>query len=257
MAGELARARDGLGGIPVTALPDSGGNRRASVNNLLALLRETEYDILYLVCHGALVKSEPWVWLEDDQGKVAHTSGSELVTALSELTMRPRLLVLASCESAGASAGDALAALGPRLAEAGIPAVLAMQGKISVETVAQFMPVFFHELQRDGQIDRALAVARGAVRKRHDHWMPALFMRLKSGRIWYVPGFADEQEDFDKWSSLSSFVHDRTCTPILGPGLIDNIIGSRRRSRSAGPSDTVSPWPRRTGRISSRWPNIS
>ena len=150
------------------------------------------------------------------------------MTALSELTTRPRLLVLASCESAGASAGDALAALGPRLAEAGIPAVLAMQGKISVETVAQFMPVFFHELQRDGQIDRALAVARGAVRKRYDHWMPALFMRLKSGRIWYVPGFADEQEEFEKWSSLSSFVRDRTCTPILGPGLIDNIIGSRR-----------------------------
>ena len=37
VAGELARARDGLGGIPVTALPDSGGARRASVNNLLAL----------------------------------------------------------------------------------------------------------------------------------------------------------------------------------------------------------------------------
>ena len=94
-----------------------------------------------------------------------------------------------------------------------------MQDKISMQTVAEFMPVFFHELQRDGQIDRALAVARGAVRQRPDHWMPALFMRLKSGRIWYVPGFGDEGNDFEKWSSLVGFVQERTCTPILGPGL--------------------------------------
>lgn len=226
--GELTRARDALGGIPASFLPDSGSSQRASLNNLITLLRKTEYDILYLVCHGALIKSEPWLWLEDDQGKVARASGMELVTRLDELQTRPRLLVLASCESAGADAGDALTALGPRLAEAGIPAVLAMQGKISIETVAQFMPAFFLELQKDGQIDRALAAARGVIRKRHDFWMPVLFMRLKSGRVWYVPGFAGDREEFEKWSSLSSFVHDRTCTPILGPGLIDNIIGSRR-----------------------------
>ena len=58
-----------------------------------------------------------------------------------------------------------------------------MQGKISMQTVAEMMPVFFRELQIDGQIDRALAVARGSVRERPDHWMPALFMRLKSGRM--------------------------------------------------------------------------
>ena len=99
--GELARARHGLGEIPVSALPEPGSSRRATLNNLVAHLRESEYDILYLVCHGALVKQEPWLWLEDDQGKVARASGAELVTRLNELATRPRLLVLASCESAG------------------------------------------------------------------------------------------------------------------------------------------------------------
>ena len=159
---------------------------------------------------------------------MARASGAELVTRLNELGTRPRLLVLASCESAGGQIGDALAALGPRLAEAGIPAVLAMQGKISMQTVAELMPLFFQELQRDGQVDRALAVARGAVRQQPDHWMPALFMRLKSGRIWYVPGFGDEQNEFEKWASLSGFVREQTCTPILGPGLFENVLGSRR-----------------------------
>ena len=226
--GEMARARLGLGEIRVNALPEPGGTQRATLNNLVATMRESEYDILYLVCHGALVKEEPWLWLEDDQGYAARTSGAELVTRLNELGTRPRLLVLASCESAGAESGDALSALGPRLAEAGIPAVLAMQGEVSLETVAQLMPVFFHELQRDGQIDRAMAVARGAVRQRPDCWVPALFMRLKSGRIWYVPGFGDEGNDFEKWSSLAGFIQERTCTPILGPGLIENVLGSRR-----------------------------
>jgi hypothetical protein len=227
VSGEIERAKGGLGQVPVTVVPEHGSDQRATVNNLFDLLRADEYDILYLVCHGALVKEEPWLWLEDEHGKVARLSGSELATRLKELEQRPRLVVLASCESAGDGSGVALAALGPRLAEAGIPAVLSMQGKISMQTVTEFMPVFFRELDRDGQIDRALAVARGAVRHQPDYWMPALFMRLKSGRIWYVPGFGDEQDVFEKWQSLASFVQEKTCTPILGPGLIESVLGSR------------------------------
>jgi hypothetical protein len=103
-----------------------------------------------------------------------------------------------------------------------------MQGKISMQTVAEFMPVFFQELQRDGQIDRALAVARGAIRQRPDHWMPVLFMRLKSGRLWYVPGFGDVGDEFATWASLTGFIKEKMCTPIIGPGLIESMLGPQR-----------------------------
>jgi energy-coupling factor transporter ATP-binding protein EcfA2 len=182
VAAELDRAREGLGDIPLTVLPDNG--RRATLNALLDALREDTPDILYLVAHGALRKGEPWLWLEDADGQTAHVSGNDLTARLRELAQRPRLIVLASCESAGTGDGAALTALGPRLAESGIPAVLAMQKQISLETVKRLMPRFFQEVQRDGQIDRALAVARGAVRDRPDAWQPALFMRLKSGQLW-------------------------------------------------------------------------
>lgn len=228
VAGELNRAELGLAEIPVHALPEPGSNEHATLNNLVDHLHENQCDILYLVCHGAIVKGEPWLWLEGEDGKVARCSGSVLVTWLKELEERPRLVVLASCESAGSRSGEALASLGPRLAEAGMPAVLAMQDKVSMQTITEFMPVFFRELQRDGQIDRALAVARGMVYQRPDYWMPTLFMRLKSGRIWYVPGFGFEKDEFQKWQSLASFIQDKTCTPILGPGLIENVLGSRR-----------------------------
>jgi hypothetical protein len=223
VAGELERARAGLGQIATSALPAE--NTRATLNNLLEALRDGQADILYLACHGSLVKGEPWLWFEDDAGQVARVSGNELATRVRELAERPRLIVLASCQSAGTGAGDALTALGPRLAEAGIPAVLAMQGNISMETVARFMPQFFAQLQRDGQIDRALAVARGAVRERPDAWMPALFTRLKSGRIWYVPGFSGSAQEFEHWESLKTFIQEKTCTPIIGPGLAEPWLG--------------------------------
>ena len=221
--GELERAKQALGSIPIEALgtPD----KRATLNNLVSGLRSGEHDILYLIAHGAVVKGEPYLWLEDEAGKVARISGADLVARIKELEQRPRLIILASCESAGDGTGNALSALGPRLAEAGIPAVLAMQGKVSIDMLAEFMPLFFQELQKDGQVDRALAVARGAVRQHPDYWMPVLFMRLKSGRIWYVPGFGEEEFEFEKWQSLAGFIQDKTCTPILGPGLQELAAG--------------------------------
>jgi hypothetical protein len=225
---EIKRAQQGLGDVPSGVLSSAHKDQRPTLNNLIDALRNDEYDILYLLCHGSLVKKQAWLWLEDEQGKAARVSGTELVTRMGELIERPRLVVLASCESAGAASGQALAALGPRLAETGIPSVLAMQGKVSMQTVTDFMPVFFRELRSDGHIDRAVAVARGVARQNPDYWMPVLFMRLKSGRIWYVPGFGEEENGFEKWESLAGFIREKNCTPILGVGLIEAFLGSRR-----------------------------
>jgi hypothetical protein len=227
---ELARARESLKTIPVEALA-SGGS--ATLDNIIRRLRDG-FDILYLVCHGALIDGEPKLWLENEAGEVARVSGTELVQRIRELAQRPRLVVLASCQSAGVGAdgsstdSGALAALGPRLAEAGIPAILAMQGNVTMETSARFTSVFFRELLADGQIDRAASVARGAVRDRPDYWIPVLCLRLRSGRIWYVPGFGDDSGAFDKWPLLRSRINAGKCTPILGMGLVESMFGSSR-----------------------------
>ncbi len=226
---EIQRAQDSLKGASVAVLPEEKPAVRTTMDNLVSRLREGAPDILYLVCHGAITKDEPLLWLEDDDGKAAVTPGSELVTRLRELQERPLLVVLASCQSAGhPTSGDALSALGPRLAEAGIPAVIAMQSNIGLQTIAEFMPAFFGELQKDGQIDRALAVARGAVRKRPDYWMPALFMRLKSGRAWYMPGFGEGGGSFEKWPSIIRTISRGQSTPILGPGVYETLLGAPR-----------------------------
>jgi len=221
---EVERARLNLGQIPVAVLPDRTSDTPVTLDNLLARVR-AGVDILYLVCHGSLKDGEPWLWLENDQGQAARVSGEELVQRMRELEQQPRLVVLVSCQSAGEGVNDVLSAVGPGLAQAGIPAVIAMQGNLSMETAAKFMPVFFQELQRDGFIDRAMSVARGTVRQRPDAWMPALFMRLKSGRIWYVPGFGMERRGIENtWRLFLSKIDDQVCTPILGPGLNDYLL---------------------------------
>src|SRR5262249_44334123 len=129
------------------------------------------------------------------------------------------------------TASGTLSALGPRLAEAGIPAVIAMQGNVLLTTIARFMPAFFTELRRDGQIDCAMGVARGmaALEKCPDYWMPVLFMRLRSGRIWYTPGFgADGGDKYEGWPTIKAAVARQKATPIIGPGVIESLVGSTR-----------------------------
>jgi CHAT domain-containing protein len=226
VAGEVSRAKETFGSVPVTAL---GDDENCTLNMIMKKLREG-YDILYLAAHGTVVPNkelginEPRIWLQAEDGTAAITPASEVVARMKELQQQPRLVVLASCQSAGKGNGNVLQAFGPQLAQAGVPAVIAMQGNISMESVKKFMPTFFDELQKDGQIDRALTVARGTIREAHDFWMPVLFMRLRSGKIWYVPGVGDEGE-FEKWTAILNGINSKTCTPILGPNLYEPMIG--------------------------------
>ena len=233
VAGELKRVKPFLRDMEVTALQSRG---RATLNNLLKHLRDG-YDILYLVCHRALIEGEPRLWLENEDGLAYVIAGNELITRLMQLGKPVRLAILASFQGAGrgddivAGGEDALTSLGPGLLQAGIHAVLAMQSHISIETIETFMSVFFRELKRDGQIDRAIAFARSTVRDRPDWWVPVLFTRLKSGRIWYMPGFvkADSQQKF--WSALGHNILDEACTPLLGPGVNELFFGYSQLER--------------------------
>jgi hypothetical protein len=201
---------------------------QATINEIVSALTVEEYDILYLVAHGIFARGEGHLWLEDESGKIARITSTELVTRLRELERRPRMVILVSCQSAGRGTGEVLTALGPRLAEAGIPAVLAMQDNLYMDTVARFMPAFLAELQKDGQIDRAISVARGLIRSQADWWVPALFMRLKSGRLWYLPGVGLDGKEFGKFPAVLRNIRKARTTPIIGPGLIEPLFGSLR-----------------------------
>ena len=228
VAGERERACKALRKLEVVELPREG--KRATLSNLLTEL-ETGIDVLYLVCHGELVNGRPKLYLEGPDGTAAPADGEELIAGLAGLNHRPTFAVLCSCASAGAgdddllSDGSALAALGPRLAQVGVPAVIAMQGEISMATAAEFMPRLFEELDVDGAVDRAMAVARYEIRDHDDWWVPVLFSRLKRGRTYYLPEFGKRE---DTWMALLGRIESGSCTPVIGPGLADGLFGSRK-----------------------------
>lgn len=212
-AGEVARIAAAVGTMPVEALGNDVAGRPASLNNIVAALREG-YGILYLVGHGVLANGRPFLWLEGEDGRPGRVSGEEFVRRIADLPpeRRPLLIVLSSCQSAGAGhERDAMAALGPALARAGVAAVVAMQGNVPIDTVERLMPAFFRALSVDGRIDRALAVARADLGDEHPWWMPVLFMQVRDGQVWAGHGAHGEDAPArarDGLSALAELARD-------------------------------------------------
>lgn len=228
-----------------------GEDQPMTLDRLVSALRD-RHDFVYLVCHGRVDrKGIAKLFFQNEKGNTEVLSFNkshperDFACRIRELREPPRLMVLASCGSAGhrehsetnglQNADGVLdglevcqfahAAMAPRLAEAGIPAIVAIQGNVSMETIDEAMPEFFRELLRDGQIDRAMASARERVRAHPDHWMPVLYLRLKSGRIWYQPGFAGETREFAKWRTICRRVRKGQVIPILGPDFGEHVLG--------------------------------
>lgn len=226
--GELARARAALAEFhEVTELAKG----EATLPKILAAL-EAGADVLYLVCHGALIEDVPLLYLEKADATTERVDGRKLVERLMALPRRPTVVMLCSCQSAtgrgeqwSADEGE-LSALGPRIAAAGVSAVVAMQGDVSMTTVGAFAPAFFTELAKDGIVDRSMAAARRAVQHRPDWWVPVLFSRLRSGRTYYKPEFSERADS--TWETLRVQMRTGNFTPVLGPGLADSILGSRQ-----------------------------
>jgi hypothetical protein len=180
-------AYDKMVGTPVT------------MNRLIDRLQAGEeppnngYDILYLVAHGTITRDdEPMLYLaletERERREMKRfRSGQQLALRMGrQLGEMPRLVVLASCTGAGVGMEDALYATGPRLALAGVPAVIAMKGFVDVEMVEAFLSEFFCAFQKVPEVDRAMQAARAHVQYNllaKDWWAPVLFMRLTDGRL--------------------------------------------------------------------------
>lgn len=219
--------RAALPGLEVRAFAKPG---TATFKELIAQVQQG-CDVLYLACHGAMAENEAYVWLDHPDGSADRRKVSDVIEQLRELRRRPRLVVLFSCVSAGDDATFA-AALGPRLAEAGAAAVLAMRGNAPLDTTSTYLAAFFRELKEHGSVDRAASFARRSVGSLGDGMIPVLFTRLRTGRIWYKPGLLGDDGSSlpDKWPTIIGRIAGKQCTPIVGPGLLEPLLGSSREA---------------------------
>ena len=231
VTGEVRRAWTALAGIEKLSVlgeePQADG--AATLSDLKThLLRGC--DILYLVCHGALLPLDvddahspraPFILLEKPDGDYHLVEAEEVVTFIANLPaqQRPRLVVLASCQSGGLGRSDddgALASFGPQLVEAGVPAVVAMQDNVKMATVERFMPAFFTALLQDGRLDAAMAAGRVAAGMDcPDWWAPVLYTRFRDGQLFGPPSIEE---------TIQSLLQGMESLPVSYDGRIKNFL---------------------------------
>lgn len=199
----------------------------------LAALEEALRDgphVLHLVAHGYFDPEtrQAAVYLCDAQGGVAPVTEEELAALAARQGNALRLIFLACCQSATRDTGDAFRGLAPSLVAAGVPAVLAMQEPVDLETARCFASVFYGRLLRHGLADLAANEARSALLAAHlpGAGVPVAFLRLRNGRLLGSRGRLLGSRSGAFWATLLDNIADGECTPILGPGVTRRLLPS-------------------------------
>ena len=144
------------------------------------------YHLIHFVSHGAIARREnqSLLFLETHEGNVAPVTAERLARSFSILDKPPKFCFLAACESGVQAGTEGFISLGPQLVlEGGLPAVIAMSDKVSLETATTFIRLFYRQLLHHGEVDQAVNEARGLVGDRWDWSVPVLFSRLPDNQL--------------------------------------------------------------------------
>jgi hypothetical protein len=162
-----------------------------------------EPHVLHFVGHGTFShkRGEAALYLQDAASNTQIVTEAQLVAMLRRQATSPRLIFLAACQSAARSTADAFAGMAPKLVQAGVPAVVAMQDKVAISAVGKLTTAFYEALLRCGEVDRALNAARSLLLtgQSPDAGVPVLLMRLRNGRLWEPSEFSPQLKSQRKY----------------------------------------------------------
>ncbi|MEM7031224.1 MAG: CHAT domain-containing protein [Chloroflexota bacterium] len=226
--GTVSGVETALQPIPTTILATSSTEiSQPSLNNLAEHLTATPYNLLHIVCHGQSKRKsgETILYLANDNGEVDTVTATDLIARLQGLSHRPYFVFLSTCETASPQAEQSLGGLGQRLVrELGIPAVVAMTDKVSVQTASELSQKFYERLQEHGQVDLALTEACAGLADHSDITVPALYTRLEA-----QPLFSQSIESSKKEKTMSDDLEkkENTGTNIQTGGVnVNNNSGT-------------------------------
>jgi len=146
------------------------------------------YHIWHFVGHGS-VDDGASLTFEDEDGDKAPTDVRALTSTL--VGSGVRLVLLSACE-AGAVVGEALQGIAPAMVAADVPAVVAMQFSVAVESTRAFTTEFYRALARAWPIDACVAEGRKALvelaPERPDWGIPVIYTRVPDGILFRFGG---------------------------------------------------------------------
>ena len=121
-------------------------------------LKTDTYDVVYLSGHGELREDGPVLLLEDEVGGLDLVGTERLFDALKRCQAMPRLVVLASCETAGNR--DDVASMAAGLVARGVPAVLGWVRPVADADATQVSRDLLDQLATGHALPEATAFAR-------------------------------------------------------------------------------------------------
>ncbi len=181
---ELSDAyREELAGLGFKVLPGS-----TTLERLIEAAGKNH--IVHLLSHGTFDGKTASLFLEKEDGDFEKAIDTDITNEIASLSQKPKLIYLSACDTANQTGAQATSArpmvgLAPKLVQAGVPAVIAMQTQVEIETARKLAASFYAKVLESGEVDRALSEARFEIYgpKSTEWWIPVLFLRLKNGRL--------------------------------------------------------------------------
>ena len=159
-----------------------------SLSNILLHLQGKH--VLHFLGHGRFQSDKGQggrasLYLEKAGGGWQVTGDETIMEQLGNLRPQPLLVFLAACESGKGAGQGPFEGLGPKLVQAGVPAVVAMREQVEMGMARELTKDFYRRLLDHGEVDRALNEARNLLLSSQsaDWSIPVLYMRLRDGRL--------------------------------------------------------------------------
>ncbi|MFE1879032.1 CHAT domain-containing protein [Streptomyces diastatochromogenes] len=156
-------------------------------HDLAKELRSGSWHVLHCVCHGGFdeERNSGYIQLSGDDGAARRLYASDF-DRLTTDSPSLRLIVLNACESAASNSGDIYTSTAANLVRAGVPAVVAMQYKITDKAAFTFSSAFYERIAEGSPVDKAVTLAREEVKMTHSslEWAtPVLILASDQTRI--------------------------------------------------------------------------
>lgn len=200
------------------------------------------------VCDAILPDPQGYLVFEDEYGRPDYISGSELGTLLHQLSLSDSsslnrgisLCVLSACQSGMAVAGEsAFNGAAQNLVNHRVPAVVAMQYSVSVESASNFAEQFYRSLGQKNSLAVAVSQGREAMGTENNQWYrPVLYLRWRDneGGQLFRADFKEElgQElpvsqtrtsRFPKWLNSRLSIAVLTGTGVTAVVLLVRVLG--------------------------------
>lgn len=157
---------------------------KATITELQKLLRHPKYHVFHFIGHGEFDENhnQGVLAFEKDDESVHYINAEQLSVILNNHRSF-RLVVLNSCKGARTSLTNSFAGTATTLTQQGIPAVVAMQFRISDSAAIEFSNVFYASIAEGLPVDAAVTEARVSLLFTIEWGTPVLFMRSPDGSL--------------------------------------------------------------------------